>query len=50
MEEKNWLEATEVLEYNPELGQKCVDDPENDWSEYQDDGVGEDINNEENDG
>lgn len=50
MEEKNWLETTETLEYDPALGEICVNDLENDWSGYQDDGVGEEVNNEENDG
>lgn len=51
MKEKNWLEPTEVLEYDPALGEVCVNDPENDWSEVMDDGVGEDIDeNEEVDG
>ena len=40
MEEKNWLEPTEILEYSPELGQQCMDDPENDWSNKIEDGIG----------
>ena len=46
MEEKNWLEPTEVLEYDEELGKVCMDDPENDWSEKITDGVGTDIEDE----
>ena len=40
MEEKNWLEPTEVLEYNTELGEVCMNDPENDWTEKSTDGIG----------
>lgn len=49
-EEKNWLEPTEVLEYDEELGKQCMEDPENDWSEKIEDGVGELIDTEEADG
>ncbi|WP_304393337.1 hypothetical protein [uncultured Clostridium sp.] len=49
-EEKNWLEPTEVLEYDEELGKQCMEDPENDWSEKIEDGVGEPIDTEEADG
>ena len=45
MEEKNWLEPTEVLEYDPALGEICMNDPENDWSNKIEDGVG--VENEE---
>lgn len=41
-DKKNWLEPTEVLEYDPALGQVCMDDPENDWSGKISDGVGVD--------
>lgn len=40
MEEKNWLEPTEVLEYDEELGRQCLEDPNNDWSEKIEDGIG----------
>lgn len=46
-EKKNWLEPTEVLEYSEELGEKCLEDPENDWSNKLQDGVGKDVNEEE---
>lgn len=42
MEDKNWLEPTEVLEYDEELGRQCLEDPNNDWSGKIDDGIGED--------
>ncbi len=45
MDEKNWLEPTEVLEYDPALGEICMNDPENDWSNKIEDGVG--VENEE---
>ena len=31
MEEKNWLEPTEVVEYDEDLGNQCMEDPENNW-------------------
>lgn len=40
MEEKNWLEPTEVLEYDEELGIQCMEDPNNDWSNKVEDGKG----------
>lgn len=42
-ENKNWLEPTEVLTYDVELGQKCMDDPENDWSNKIEDGIGDTV-------
>lgn len=45
-ENKNWLEPSEVLEYDPALGQICMDDPENDWSNKIEDGVGQDSSEE----
>lgn len=39
-DKKNWLEPTEVLEYDPALGEVCMNDPENDWSQKSTDGVG----------
>ena len=50
MEEKNWLEPTEVLEYDVEKGRICMEDPENDWSDKIVDGIGEPIDTEEADG
>lgn len=50
MDEKNWLEPTEVLEYDPALGEVCMNDPENNWSEKIVDGIGDTEENEENDG
>ena len=47
MEEKNWLEPTEVIEYDPVLGEQCMNDPENDWSEKIEDGIGEAVESEE---
>ncbi len=46
-ENKNFLEPTEVLEYDEELGMKAMEDPENDWSNKLEDGIGEDINEDE---
>lgn len=45
-ENKNWLEPSEVLEYDPVLGQVCMDDPENDWSNKIEDGIGQDSSEE----
>lgn len=45
MDEKNYLEPTEVLEYDEELGKQCMEDPNNDWSEKIEDGIG--VDNEE---
>lgn len=45
-EKKNWIEPTEVLEYDPELGKKCIEDPENDWSNKSTDGIGTEIKEE----
>lgn len=50
MGEKNWLEPTEVLEYDEEKGRICMEDPENDWSGKIEDGVGEPLNDTEVDG
>lgn len=45
-EKKNWLEPTEVIEYDEQLGQQCMDDPNNDWSNKLEDGVGVENNDE----
>ena len=50
MEEKNWLEPTEVLEYDPALGDVCMNDPENDWADKIEDGIGDAEENEESNG
>lgn len=50
MEEKNWLEPTEVLEYDPALGDVCMNDPENDWTNKIEDGIGDAEENEESNG
>lgn len=42
-ENKNWLEPTEVLEYDPEKGRVCMEDPENDWSNKIEDSIGDTI-------
>lgn len=49
-ENKNWLEPTEVLEYDEELGKKCMEDPANDWSNKIEDGIGEPLEDVEADG
>lgn len=41
MEDKNWLEPNVVLEYDEELGRQCMEDPNNDWSNKLEDGIGE---------
>jgi len=44
MEEKDLLVPSEVIEYDETLGKKCLEDPENDWSNKITDGVGEAVN------
>lgn len=50
MEEKNWLEPAEVLEYDPALGDVCMNDSENDWTNKIEDGIGDAEENEEANG
>lgn len=45
MEDKNWLEPTEILEYDEEKGRICMEDPENDWSNKIEDGIGDPVEN-----
>ena len=40
-EKKNWLEPTKILEYDEELGRVCMEDPENDWSNKIENGIGD---------
>lgn len=49
-ENKNWLEPTEVLEYDPASGDVCMNDPENDWTNKIEDGIGDAEENEESNG
>lgn len=39
-DKKDWLKPTEVLQYDEELGKQCLEDPNNDWSEKLEDGIG----------
>ena len=50
MEEKNWLEPTEVVEYDEDLGNQCMEDPENNWGNKIEDGIGDPIDTEEANG
>lgn len=50
MEEKNWLEPTEVIEYDENLGKQCMEDPENNWEDKIEDGIGDPVDDEEANG
>lgn len=50
MEEKNWLEPTEVIEYDENLGKQCMEDPENNWEDKIEDGIGDPVDAEEANG
>ena len=42
MEEKNWLEPNEVLDYDEDKGQECINDPKYNWCNEDTDEIGDD--------